>query len=156
MDNKTIKLNKKGLLARDYVIILIIFSVVVGVGGLMVQDMASVDNGYNVANMPDSNFDSSYNRLSEVSGNMSIGANSTRTGFGSLSGGAGDTFFSSTSIVFDLVFGSFSMVSSVFSSFASSFGIPPQIANIVFVGLLTIITVLITFIIISSLTKSKV
>ena len=56
-------MNNKGMLARDYVITIIIFSLFAGVGGLIVYYMADSQNGYNVTNMTDGNFDNSYNKV---------------------------------------------------------------------------------------------
>jgi hypothetical protein len=49
MDYK--QLNKKGMLMRDYVIILVLFGVVAGIGGLIASDMSSSEYGYNITNI---------------------------------------------------------------------------------------------------------
>lgn len=155
MANKSMMNNKKALLARDYVIMLIIFSVIIALGGLLVSDLNSSGEGYGVQNVTDETFSENYDRLSETTNDINLAANQTRSGFGKLLGSF-DVFFSATATVFDIVFGSFSMVNSVFENFATDFGVPPQIANIIFPALLAIITTIIVFVAISSLTKTKV
>jgi hypothetical protein len=154
MASKSMKWNKKGLLARDYVIMLILFFLIAGIGALLVSDISSNGEGYNVNNMSNPSFDANYNKLSETAGDMARAGNQTRTGLGKLLGNV-DVFFSSTSTVLDIVFGSFTMVNAIFSNFAQDFGMPPQIANLIFPALLAIITTIIVFVAISSLTKSK-
>ncbi|KKK69688.1 hypothetical protein LCGC14_2931520, partial [marine sediment metagenome] len=60
-------MNKKGMLARDYVIVLIIFGMVIGLGSLFVADMASPESGYNVSGMVDDNFQGKYDTLTDTS-----------------------------------------------------------------------------------------
>ncbi len=140
---------------RDYVIILILFSVIVGLLALVISDLSSVNNGYNVPNITDSSFDGTYNKLENTTSLINTGANETSGGLGNLLGGA-DVFFSSTVTIFSLVFNSFGLVSGVFASFITSFGIPLPIANLIFPAVLSIITAIIIFVVISSLTKTKV
>lgn len=144
------------MLARDYVIILIIFSVFAGIGALIVTDIASEDTGYDT-NISNSNFDSSYNKmedLTELSSQLS-NATTSSSGLGLLGGGI-EIIFTATVAVIKLVFDSFSMVNGVFTSMVTSFGIPLSIANIIFPALLSIITVILVFVVISSLTKTKI
>lgn len=145
------------MLMRDYVIILIIFSAIVGIGALVVADIASEDQGYNIENMTDSTFDSAYNKaqytnqLVEEMGN----ASTSKEGLG-LVGGASELLFGSTITIIQLVAGSFNVVSNVFVSMTTSFGIPLGIANLLFGAVLSIIITIIVFVIVSSLTKTKV
>jgi len=148
-------MNNKGMLARDYVIIIIIFSLFAGIAGLIVYDMADSQNGYNVTNMTDGNFDNSYNKVQYAEGIVNKMENSTtsKEGLGLL--GGVELFFGSTVTVIQIVFGSLDTVNDVFASFMTTFGIPPTIANLVFPALLAIITTILVFVVISSLTKTK-
>jgi hypothetical protein len=147
--------NKKGLLAREWIIGLIIFSVICGIFGLVVSDMASSDNGYNVANMSDSNFDAAYNQVSNTSGIAGQMGNATVSKEGLSTFGSVELFFGSTISVIQLTFGSLSMVNNVFTNIFHSFGIPSVLANIIFPAIISIITVILVFIVVSSLTKTK-
>jgi hypothetical protein len=153
MDYK--KLNKRGMLARDYVLILIVFSLFVGLGALVVSDMASPDNGYNVANMSDPNFDSTYNKLQYTSNLVQDMGNETTSNQGLSFQGTTELLFGSTTTVIQLVFNSLSMVNTVFSGMVQTMGIPASIANLVFPAILSILTVILVFVVISSLTKTK-
>jgi hypothetical protein len=66
-----------------------------------------------------------------------------------------ELLFGSTRTVIQLVAGSFTITRSVFVSFTATFGIPLEIANILFGAIISIIIVIIVFVIISSLTKTK-
>ena len=144
------------MLLRDWVIMIIIFSLFVGIAGLIVYDMADADQGYDVQNMTDGNFDSQYNQVEYTSQitNQMANASTSKEGLGLV--GTAEMFFGSTWTVIQIVFGSLSIVNGVFSGFAVSFGIPPQISNLIFPGIIAIITTIIIFVVVSSLTKSKV
>lgn len=155
MDYQKLIMNKKGMLVRDYIVVLIIFSAIAGLGALMVSDLTSQANGYNVVNVSDPSFDSAYNKLESTRSLVDTSSNASRTGLGKLLGSGADNFFSSTLVVLDLAFGSFTTVNSVFASMSESFGIPSTIANIIFPAILAILTTIIVFVVISSLTRSK-
>ena len=148
-------MNKKGMLMRDYVIILILFSAIVGIGALVVSDISSSDNGYGV-NISDPNFDSTYNKIEQTT---SLTDNMKESTFSSQGLGLIGTFevmFGATRSVFQLIGGSFGLINSLFASLAVSLGIPLVIANILFGAILSIIIVIIIFIILSSLSKVKI
>jgi hypothetical protein len=155
MDSQKLKMNNRGMLARDYVIVLIIFSVIAGIGALIVADMASSDNGYGVANMSDPTFDSAYNKISNTTSLVGEMGNETTSNEGLGFLGTTELFFGSTITVVQLMFNSLSMVNGIFSSMVQTFGIPTAIANIIFPALLSILTTILVFVVISSLTKSK-
>lgn len=149
------KLNKKGFLARDWVITIIIFSLFAGIAGLIVYDLADPVNGYNVANMTNGNFDAQYNKVaySESITKQMADASTSKEGLGLL--GGAELFFGSTVTVIQIVFGSLGTVNNVFGAMISTFGIPPRIANLIFPALLAIITTVLVFVVVSSLTKTK-
>jgi vacuolar-type H+-ATPase subunit I/STV1 len=149
------KLNKKGMLMRDYVIILVLFSVIAGLGGLVVSDMASSDNGYNITNMSDPTFDSAYNRATETQQMAGQLGNASTSKEGLETIGGLDLLFGSTRTVIQLVAGSFSMIKETAVDMTMSFGIPLEIANLLFGAIISIIIIIIAFVIVSSLTKTK-
>jgi hypothetical protein len=143
------------MLARDWVICIILFSLFAGIGGLIVYDLASADNGYNIANMTDSSFDTAYNKVqyAESITQQMGNATTSKEGLGLL--GTTELFFGSTWTVITIVFGSLSMLNNVLGSFMVSFGIPSSLANLVFPAIIAIVTTILIFVIVSSLTKSK-
>jgi hypothetical protein len=149
------RFNKRGLLMRNYLIILVLFSVFTGVGALIVADIASVDNGYGVTNMTDSDFDSAYNQASYTNNLVEQAGNVSSSNEGLSTIGSTELLFGSTKTVIQLVFGSFSIIRNVFSSMLTDFGMPPQIANLAFGAIISILIIIIVFVVISSLTKTK-
>lgn len=148
------KINKKGMLMRDYVIILILFATVVGMGALIVSDMAGQE-GYNVENMSDPSFDSTYNNAKYTQGlaEQMGDAATSKEGLGLK--GTLELVFGSTITVIQLVAGSFIIVRNTFTSMALSLGIPLEVGNLLFGAVFSVIIVIIVFVIISSLSKSK-
>ena len=150
-------INKRGMLAREWVIVLLVFSLFAGIGALIVSDMADETNGYNRPSIVDSNFDSSYNKLSTLSPQIDAVGNSTSSKAGlSFTGTSDGGFLGSTFAVISLVFSSPAMVKNVFVDLGTTLGLPPVISNLLFVALLGIIVSLLIFIIVSSLTKSRI
>jgi hypothetical protein len=143
------------MLARDWVIAIILFSLFAGVGSLIVYDITSAENGYNVDNITDGNFDSAYNKVQYAEGitNQMANASTSKEGLGLL--GSVELMFGSTITVIQIVFGSLATVNDIFSSFIETFGIPPQLANLVFPAIIAIITTILVFVVVSSLTKTK-
>ena len=143
------------ILARDWVITIIIFSLFAGIAGLIVYDLSDPVNGYNVANMTDGNFDAAYNQIQYSEGitKQMADASTSKEGLGLL--GGAELFFGSTVTVIQIVFGSLGTVNSVFGAMIGTFGVPPGLANLIFPGLLAIITTILVFVVISSLTKTK-
>ncbi len=149
------KMNKKGMLMRDYVIMIILFSVVVGIGALIVSDISSVKEGYNVSDMSDPSFNSTYNQAQYTQGlaEQMGSAATSKEGLGLK--GTIDLIFGSTVTVIQLVAGSFGIVQNTFAQMTLSLGIPLEIGNLLFGAAFSIIIVIIVFVIISSLSKTK-
>lgn len=143
------------MLMRDYLILILLFGAVAGLGGLIVSDMSDPINGYGV-NMTDPSFDGAYNQATYAQGLAEQMGNETGSSEGMDTLGGTELLFGSTKAVFQLVLGSFNMVRTTFVSMTSTFGIPLSIANILFGVVLSAIIITIVFVIISSLTKTKV
>jgi hypothetical protein len=154
MDYK--KLNNKGMLARDYLIMLVIFSLFTGIAALIVADLSSEGSGYNVTGIVDEDFEDTYNRINELEGTIGQMGNATKSkeGLGIL-GGVAEGFFGATISVIELTFSSFSIVRETLVAMMYSFGIPPIIANLAFSAIMMILTIIIVFVVVSSLTKTK-
>lgn len=143
------------MLARDWVIVIILFSLFAGIGSLIAYDMADPQSGYNIENMTNDNFDSAYNKVQYAESITNQMANSTtsKEGLGLL--GGVELFFGSTVTVVQIVFGSLGTVNNVFASMIGTFGIPLPLANLVFPAIIAIITTILVFVVVSSLTKTK-
>jgi len=149
-------MNKKGeMLARDWIIVLILFGVVVSLGALYVADIASSDNGYNETDLIDENFQSRYDTLSETSENIYQMQNATSSGEGLSTISTFTTTFKATFSVISIVFGSFGIATDTFSNMAMDFGIPSVVANIFFGAVLVILIAVIIFVVISSVSQGK-
>ncbi len=148
-------MNKRGMLARDYVIVLIIFGMVIGLGFLFVADMASSESGYNVSGMIDESFQGKYDTLTDTSQDVYAMQNATASGEGLSTISTFTVVFKATFSIISIIFGSFGLVNSVFSNFALDFGVPSIVANIFFPGILVIAIAIIIFVIVSSVSQGK-
>lgn len=146
-------MNKKGrILLRDFLIALVLFGLIITLGGLIVTDIGS---HYDVANMSGESFQKTYSTLQEMQTKTSVMKNATEGGGGLKTIGTFTVILSGTWTVFQLVFSSIDLVSSTISSFAATY-IPSEIAVFVGPAILTIIVVVIIFIIISAVLKGPV
>ena len=148
-------MNKKGMLARDFIIILALFGAITGIGALIVVDIASSESGYNVTNMTDETFQSNYDTLTDISDDVDLMKNATASGEGINVVSTYTTVFKATFNVITLIFRSPILMRNVFVSFADDFNIPSGVANIMFTLILTISLAIIIFVIISSVSKGR-
>jgi len=146
------KLNKKGWVARDFIIAMLVFS---GVLAMFVVMIGSIANDYDNTDIISPDFSDKFDKFSE---NVDTGGEmwAASTGEGGLSlVGTADLLFFSTFKVISLVFDSVNIAWTQMTEFGEFFGIPSVISNI-FVGLIfTILTVMIVFIIISSIRSGR-
>jgi len=146
------KMNKKGWVARDFIIAMLVFS---GVLALFVVMIGSLANDYGNTEVISPEFSQKFDKFSEnVDSGGEMWAASSGEGGLSLVGTA-DLLFFSTFKVISLVFDSVGLAWTQMAEFGEFFGIPSVISNI-FVGLIfSILTVMIVFIIISSIRSGK-
>ena len=146
------KMNKKGWVARDFIIAMLVFS---GVLAMFVVMIGSIANDYDNTDIISPDFSDKFDKFSE---NVDTGGEmwAASTGEGGLSlVGTADLLFFSTFKVISLVFDSVNIAWTQMTEFGEFFGIPSVISNI-FVGLIfTILTVMIVFIIISSIRSGR-
>jgi len=146
------KMNKKGWVARDFIIAMLIFS---GVLALFVVMIGSIANDYDNTDVIDAEFSKQFDKFSEDTdraGEMWTAA--TSEGGLSLVGTA-DLLFFSTFKVISLVFTSVVSAGEQLAGFGEFFGIPTEISSIFMVLIFTILTVMIVFIIISSIRSGR-
>ncbi len=149
-------MNKKGeMLARDWIFILVLFGAITAIGYLIVADMASSESGYNVTNMTDETFQDNYDTLSESTSTIYQMQNATTSEQGMSVLSTYTTMFTATFSIISLIFGSFGMASNTMTNFATDFGVPSILANIIFPAILVLIIVIIVFVIISSVSRGR-
>jgi len=143
------------MLVRDWIIILVLFGLVSGIGYIIVVDVSSSDKGYNVTNMTDESYQSRYDTLTESSSKIYQMQNATSSEEGMSVVSTYTTMFKSTFTVIGVVFGSFGMFTTTMNNFAEDIGMDSTLANIVFGGILVIIICIVVFIIISSISRGR-
>jgi len=143
------------MLARDWVIVLVLFGLVSGVGYLVVEDMASAENGYDVANMTNADYQDRYDTLTESSSKIYLMQNATASSEGMSVISTFTTMFSATFSIIGIIFGSFGMATTTMQNFGEDIGMSSGLANLVFGGLLVILIAVIVFIIISSVSRGR-
>jgi len=146
------KMNKKGWVARDFIIAMLIFS---GVLAIFVVMIGSIANDYGNTEIIDSEFSDKFDKFSEDTSRAGeMWESATSEGGLSLVGTA-DLLFFSTFRVISLVFTGVVSVGEQLAGFGEFFGIPSEISSIFMVLIFTILTVYIVFIIISSIRSGK-
>ena len=147
--------NKKGMLARDWIIMLVIFGAITSLGFLFVADMAGTETGYNVSGMVDPDFQEDYNTLSNTSTDIYKMQNATASGEGMSVISTYTEVFKATFSIISIVFGSLGIVNNVLANFAIDFGVPTAVANIIFPAILVMIIATLVFVIISAVSKGR-
>ena len=153
MDTKNLKKNKKGeFLARHWFVVLILFGVFIALGGLMVSDMA---DKYNEPSIEDESFADNYDTVSSTNEDITQMRESVEGKSGRQTISPYITMFKSTFTAIDVVMSSFSNANAVTKNMAQDMGIPPEVANIIFPAIITIIIGLIIFVIISAVSRGR-
>ena len=143
-------MDKKGFIARDFVLAMILFS---GIIALAVLGVASLADDYDNSNIVDEDFQSNFERFENETDRASemFDAASSKEGLSLI--GTFDVLFGSSFTVISLVFGGVSVVGSQIVNFGSYFGIPSSVTKVFFTIMLSALTILIVFIIISSVSR---
>lgn len=143
------------MLARDIVFIIILFGLVTALGFVVVADVASDNEGYNVTNMVDENLESHYDTLTNISQDVEEMQNETSSEGGMSVISVYTTMFSATFTIIGIVFRSVGIVNNSLVSFASDFGIPAVVVNVLMGALLIIVSTIIIFVIASSVSRGR-
>ena len=149
------KLNlKKGWITRDFVIAGILFSTVVG---LFVFFLAGMGAQYDNSDLVSQSFDDNYNKLEDVSEDVGTMFSSISTGQGLSFVGLFDVAFQSTFTVIQLVFSTIVLAGSLPINMIADFTfIDKKIITFTFTSILAILTTIIIFVWISSISRSKI
>jgi len=146
------KLNKKGWVARDFIIAMLVFSGVLAIYVVMIGSMA---NDYDNTTIIDTEFSEKFDKFSDDTDRAGeMWSASTSEGGLSLVGTTELLFFSTFKVI-SLVFTSVVSAGEQLAGFGEFFGIPSEISSIFMVLIFTILTVSIVFIIISSIRSGK-
>ncbi len=152
MDNgKT--LNKKGFLTRDFLIAGILFS---GMVALFVLMIAGISDEYDSSLLTNEEFAANYDTLVEQTDRIETARQTAAAGDGLSFIGTFDVAFQSTFTVIQMVFQTLNLFGDMSGSFAEDFGVDPTVTRIVFLIALSILTTIIVWVWISSISRGKI
>jgi|SRR6056297_376460 len=148
-----INTNKKGFLARDWVVAAILFS---GIIALLVLGVGSVADNYDKENITSDSFQDKFDKF-ENNTKLAQSMWNQSSGEGGLSTvGTFDVLFKATFGVISLVFDSVKIAGQQMFSFIGYFGVPSEVGLLFFTILSSILAVLIVFIVISSVSRRDI
>lgn len=146
-------IQKKGVLTRDLVIGAILFSAIVA---LCLLAVTGISDEYDSTLLVDQDFMDNYNKLSE----FTSGVETTRSAAADTGGlsfiGTFDVAFQSTFTVIQMVFSTLDLFGGMSDNFADDFGLDSGVVKLAFIVGLSILTVIIVFIWISSISRGKI
>lgn len=142
--------NKKGFLAKDWIIATIFFGGIVALAILMV---GAYTDTYNSSGVVDQQFSENYDHLQDTSDIASQMQESVRGKGGVTLAVAAELVFSSTFTVIGLIWDSLTLPVTVLSHFAADFDIPSSVTFVLGAVLTMALIVVILFAIIGSLKK---
>lgn len=141
---------KQGFSTQNFLIGLILFTSLVVLATLMFTDLAIT---YNNPGIIDSKIASTYGKVNESTQRVSdsLAAVSGKGGLSLV--GTFQVLFASTLTVIQIVLGALPLLSGLVNSFATDFGVPTEVAGVIFPMFLAIITIGVVFAIINSNTR---
>jgi len=145
--------NKKSFLTRDFVIAGILFS---GLIALWVLAIAGIQDEYDSTLLTNEDFADKYDKLTEQTEKIETARSSTAAGEGLSFIGTFDVAFQSTFTVIQMVFSTLNLFGDMTGSFAEDFGFDPTVTKIVFLIGLAILTTIIIFVWISSISRGRI
>lgn len=156
MKQQTIKINKKGFLARDFLIGLILFSMIFLLAFIMAK---SAGDSYGIVTT-DAEFSQRYDNLQNMTDISSDMFTNVSSGGGLKLVGTFNSIFSATFKVIALILGSVSLSSRIIANGAVDLGIPNTIAypvaEIITGSIVAIITIIIVLGIVSLLSRGRI
>ena len=145
--------NKKAFLIRNFLIASVLFS---GIFALYTLGIIGIAGEYQNNEIINEEISSHYNQLTETTDKIEIARATTATGEGLGFRGAFDIAFGATFTVIQLLFSTLGLYGSVIGNFASDFGVNSQVVGTLGIILLSILTVIIVFIWLSSVSRGKI
>jgi len=147
------KMNKKGFLTRDFVVAGILFS---GLIALFVLAIAGIQSEYNSDLLTNPEFAENYDKLTEQTAKIETARSAASAGEGLSFLGTFDVVFQSTFTVIQMVFSTLDLFGDMSGSFAEDFGFDASVTAIGFIIALSILTTIIVFVWISSISRGKI
>ncbi len=152
MDNGKIK-TKKSFLTRDFVIAGVLFS---GMVALFVLAVAGISDEYDTDILTNEKFAETYDKLTEQTEKIETARETTAAGSGLSFLGTFDVAFSSTFVVFQMIFQSLGLFGDMSDTFSEDFGLDPTVVGVIFIVALSILTILIVWNIVSSISRGRI
>ncbi len=146
-------INKKAFLTRDFVIAGILFS---GIVALFVLMVAGISDEYDSTLLVNEDFAANYDTLVEQTNRIEIARDTAAAGDGLSFLGTFDVAFQSTFTVIQMVFQTLNLFGDMSGSFAEDFGVDPSVVRITFLIALSILTTIIVFVWISSISRGRI
>lgn len=146
-------INKKPFLTRNFVIAGVLFS---GIVALFVLAVAGISDEYDSVLLTNEDFGETYNKLIEQTERIETARASAATGDGLSFIGTFDVAFQATFTVIQMVFQTLDLFGDITGSFAADFGVDPNVTRITFLIALAILTTLIVWTWISSISRGKI
>lgn len=145
--------NKKSFLTRNFVIAGVLFS---GVIALYVLAIAGISDEYGTSILTNEAFAENYDRLTDQTDRIEKARQTSAAGEGLKFRGTFDVVFQSTFTVIQMVFQTLDIFGDITGSFAEDFGLDPTVTRITFLIALAILTTLIVWNWISSISRGKI
>ncbi len=152
MDNGKVT-TKKSFLTRNFLIAGILFS---GMVALFVLAVAGISDQYDTSILTNEEFSENYDKLVQQTERIETARDAASAGDGLSFIGTFDVAFQSTFTVIQMVFQTLDLFGSITGSFAEDFGIDPTVTKIVFLVALAILTILIVWNWISSISRGRI
>ena len=143
---------KKGFIARDWVLGTLIFS---GLIALMYVMWASAATDYGRTDLIDEDFNNSYNKFARDTDRINTAFDTAGSEQGLTTLGSVELLFQSSFTVINLVFTGVSSFGAQIGDAGERFGIPTDISRIIFPLFLAAIAIIIVFVVVSSVTRDK-
>jgi len=145
---------KKGFLTRDIVITGLLFT---GIVALFVIAIGAIADNYNNTEIINEQFSGNYDKLTDIADNVEIMRGSSQSSQGLSFLETFDVVFSSTFTVIRMVFATLDLFGSMAANFIADFTfLDAQVVKILFIVGLSIITVILVFVWISSISRGKI
>ncbi len=146
-------INKKPFLTRNFVIAGVLFS---GMIALFVLMITGISDEYDSDLLINDEFAENYDKLEEQTERIETARATAAAGGGLSFVGTFDVAFQSTFTVIQMVFQSLNIFGDMSDSFAEDFGVNPAVTRIIFLIGLAILTTLIVFVWISSISRGRI
>lgn len=145
--------NKRAqFLARHWIVAFVVF---VSIVSLFYVSLTGIADEYDNTKIVQSNFNSTYNRFSDLSNTVSDMLNKTSRDEGLSFLGAFDVAFTATFTVIQLIYDTITLPGAMLKQFMSDLGVPSIVSNIAFALPLVILTVIIVLIVMSAVSRGK-